>query len=100
MKEFSKLQKQVFEYDKKSNWLEDDSREIVLHMQEEVGEIAREILRFYKYKKDKIFLKENLSGEISDLLYLTLKLANKFQIQLDKSWENMWKRYKLKVSRK
>ncbi|MEM4347310.1 MAG: hypothetical protein QW802_01825 [Candidatus Altiarchaeota archaeon] len=100
MEEFSKLQKQVFEYDEKNNWLADDSREIVLHMQEELGEIAREILRFCEYKKDKIFLKEKLSEEISDLFYLTLKLANKFQIQLDESWSNMWERYKAKVSRK
>jgi len=98
MQEFTKLQKQVFEYDKKYGWLNDKIAHILLHMQEELGEISRRILRYEEYKKENFSIEE-LSQEITDLLYLTFKLANKFQINLDYEWENMWKRYENKVNR-
>jgi len=66
---------------------------------EELGEISRRILRFEGYKIEK-FDQRELARELTDLLYLTLKLANKFKIDLDKEWNSMWKRYEKKTSRK
>ncbi len=99
MEEFAKLQSQVSEYDKKNGWTGDNKAHIVLHMQEELGEIAREILRHNKYKKEN-FSMENFGQEIVDLLYLTLKLANNFSIDVDKEWSAAWSRYDKKVNRR
>ncbi len=93
------LQKQVSDYDKKFNWDKDRGSHIALHMSEELGEISRRILRFEGYKTEE-FDKKELAEELTDLLYLTLKLANKFEINLDSELEDMWKRYEKKTSRK
>jgi len=98
MGEFTKLQNQVLGYDRKNMWINDDKANIVLHMQEELGEIAREILRERNYKREN-FSVENLSREIVDLVYLTLKLANSFDIDLDKEWSSTWERYDKKIKR-
>ncbi len=99
MRHLTKLQKQVEEYDKRYGWTEDRADHITLHMSEELGEISRRILRFEGYKIEK-FDKGELSEEITDLLYLTLKLANTFNICLDDVWDSMWERYEKKTSRK
>jgi NTP pyrophosphatase (non-canonical NTP hydrolase) len=95
---FNKPQEEVREYDKKHGWDNDNSSHIVLHMAEETGEIARNILRAENYKHEK-FDKKNLAEEITDLLYLTLKLANKSEIDVDTEWNLMWGRYKSKTNR-
>ena len=99
MANLTDLQRQVSDYDKKYGWDRDKASHIVLHMSEELGEISRRILRFEGYKIEKFDQKE-LAGELTDLLYLTLKLANKFKIDLDDEWNSMWERYEKKTSRK
>jgi NTP pyrophosphatase (non-canonical NTP hydrolase) len=93
------LQKQVSEYDKKYGWDRDNASHIALHMVEEQGEISRRILRFDGYKSEK-FERKEMAEELTDLLYLTLKLANKFDIDLENEWDSMWDRYEKKTSRK
>jgi NTP pyrophosphatase (non-canonical NTP hydrolase) len=68
-------------------------------MSEELGEISRRILRHEGYKNER-FDKKELAEEITDILYLTLKLANSFKIDLDQDWDTMWERYEKKTSRK
>ncbi len=98
MKHLIQLQKQVQEYDERYGWTEDKASHIALHMAEELGEIGRRILRFEGYKHE-VFSCAELGDELTDLLYLTLKLANAFDLGLDESWENMWARYEKKKSR-
>ncbi|HEX55487.1 MAG TPA: hypothetical protein ENF49_05105 [Candidatus Altiarchaeales archaeon] len=98
MKKLNHYQREVDEYDRKYGWDVDRASHIVLHMAEELGEIARLILRNEGYKTEK-FEKKELAYELTDLLYLTLKLANKFEINLEKEWDEMWKRYEKKTSR-
>ena len=99
MSNLSRLQDEVREYDKKYGWTHDPENHIVIHMAEELGEISRNILRFEGYKKE-AFVKKKLAEEIVDLLYLTLKLANKADIDLDKEWTASFERYEKKTSRK
>jgi len=93
------FQGQVTEYDKKYGWEKDGASHIVLHLTEELGEVARRILRHEGYKLEE-FSRKELAEELTDLLYLTLKLANKFDIDMDAEWEDMWGRYEKKTSRK
>ncbi len=76
----------------------DKSSHIVLHMQEELGEIAREVMRDEGYKKEEMN-REGFGQEITDILYLTLKLANQYRVDVDGEWDKMWVRYKTKKSR-
>jgi len=65
-------------------------------MIEELGEISREILRYRNYKKHEEFSKDKLAEEIIDMLYLIIKLANKFSLNLDEEWKKLFERYKRK----
>jgi NTP pyrophosphatase (non-canonical NTP hydrolase) len=88
----NELQKQVKEYDKKKGWTKDTPEEAVLHMQEELGEIARELLKKSGYKKGK-YDPQELNDEITDLLYLTMKLGNLLELDLDEGWDRIGERY-------
>ena len=99
MTTIKEAQEEVSQYDKKYGWEDDGAEYIAIHMSEELGEISRRILRHGGYKKER-FDKKELAEEITDLLYLTLKLANKFGIDVEGEWNgDMWKRYEKKVSR-
>ncbi|MFH0861042.1 MAG: MazG nucleotide pyrophosphohydrolase domain-containing protein [Candidatus Altiarchaeota archaeon] len=95
---YAEAQKQVREYDRRFGWDSDRASHIALHIQEELGEVARRVLRDEGYKKER-FDKGELAQELTDILYLTLKLANKYDIDLDSEWELMWNRFKKKTSR-
>ena len=99
MSNLKRLQDEVSSYDKKYGWTGDPESHITLHMMEETGEIARQVLRLEGYKKEP-YDKNNLSEEIIDLLYLTVKLANKADIDLEKAWAASFERYEKKTSRK
>lgn len=86
-------------YDERYGWTEDNAGHIALHMNEELGEISRRILRYEGYKNEGFDRKE-LAEELTDLLYLLLKLANRFSIDLDEEWDSMWERYEKKTSRR
>ena len=92
------FQVQVAEYDELSGWSDDNAGHITLHMMEELGEVSRHITRHEGYKKE-AFEKDELAQELTDILYLTFKLANKFGVDLDDEWEIMWERFKGKTSR-
>lgn len=93
---FRELQEQVRGYDAEKNWI-DPSSHIVLHMSEEVGEIARWMLKNEGYKKG--LEDEDLGMELTDLMYLLLKLANNEGVDLESEWESMWSRYETKEAR-
>jgi len=92
------FQSQVQAYDEKLGWSEDKAGHIVLHILEELGEVARHVTRFEGYKKE-TFEKSELAQELTDVVYLTLKLANSFDVDLDSEWDLMWERFKSKTSR-
>jgi len=89
---FNELQRQVAEYDRRFGWTSDRPEQTVLHMQEELGEISRELLKAGGYKKGG-FDAGRLNDEITDLLYLTLKLGNLMKLDLDRGWEKIQGRY-------
>jgi NTP pyrophosphatase (non-canonical NTP hydrolase) len=96
---FKEAQRQVAEYDEKYGWTDDTPGQVVMHMQEELGEISRLMLRLEGYKNEG-FSREALAEEITDIEYLLLKLANKFGIDVESEWDGMWPRYEAKTNRK
>ncbi|PCI20911.1 nucleotide pyrophosphohydrolase [Candidatus Wolfebacteria bacterium] len=64
--------------------------EIMTHITEEVGELARELNHLYgqKKKKDSEDIKE-LADEISDVMFILICLANSHGIDLDESFSRV-----------
>lgn len=86
------MQRDVAEFDRKHGWDSDTPAQAALHAVEELGELAREILKEEGYKKGCADRKE-MSGELMDLLYLILKIANKYDIRLEDEWRETLERY-------
>ena len=91
----NELQHQVREYDEVFGWVGDKPEHTVLHMQEEVGEISRNILKLVDYRKEDLDLGQ-MNDEITDLIYLTLKLGNLLDLNLDEGWGRIKQRYEVK----
>ncbi|MHA1784241.1 MAG: nucleotide pyrophosphohydrolase [Candidatus Helarchaeota archaeon] len=62
---------------------------------EEVGELAREINSLEKYKKKKNDINEieRISEELGDLLFSVICIANYYEINLEKAFEKIIKKY-------
>jgi NTP pyrophosphatase (non-canonical NTP hydrolase) len=77
----SDLQQAVDQFDRDRGWHKVDPAHIGLHLLEELGEIARELLRRAAYKGGE----GDIAGEMSDLLILLAKLANRLSVKLEPS---------------
>jgi NTP pyrophosphatase (non-canonical NTP hydrolase) len=91
----NELQRHVGEYDRRFGWTGDRPEHTLIHMQEEVGEISRHILRMLNYREGE-FDRSEVNDEISDLIYLTLKLGNLLDLNLDEGWDRIVGRYESK----
>lgn len=89
------MQREVREFDRAHGWDSDKPGQIALHAVEELGELARELLKEEGYKKGKSD-REEIASELMDLLYLILKIANKYDIKLDEEWRKTLERYSKK----
>ena len=85
---FKNVQKQVDDWIKQypeGYW---EPHAIVTHAMEELGEVAREIHHMHGPKKRKNTEGDgDLGGEIADVMFSPICLANKHGIDLDKAWE-------------
>ena len=75
----SKLQDLVREFDRARGWHEVKPEDTFLHLVEEVGEVARELLGRVGYKD----APDNLKSELADLTLLLYKLADQLGIDLE-----------------
>jgi len=79
-------QKIIEDFVKERNW-ETSESDIVLHLTEELGEIARNILKMKNYGGQHTKYSEiNMDEELGDVLYLILKLANQTNINLEEAF--------------
>ena len=80
-------QTEVKEFVKERNW-QTPASDILIHMTEELGEIARNILKMKNYGGQHTSDGgDNMKEELADLFYLLLKLANETNIDLTKAFE-------------
>ena len=70
----------------------------MVHMAEELGELAREVNKQGGYKPG-VFKTSSVSHELVDLLYLVIKLANKYNIDLSEEWATVEQLYAEKEKR-
>jgi len=104
--EIREFQSWLERWDKDRGWDEVDPSHTLLHIVEEIGEIARRVLYFEGYKsgKSEEELRRELSAEIADALTMLFKLAAQFGIDVEESLEaNMEKveaRFPVEAARK
>ena len=69
---------------KKQNQLDDYSPEVsMIKLTEEVGELARVMIRGANHAGDADSLKDTVEEELCDVLYYTLKLANALDVDME-----------------
>ena len=99
-KTIDELQKYVQKFIEERNWQNSPS-EILVHIIEELGEVARNILHMKNYggqhTSDK---KTNMDEELADLLYLLLKMANECKINLAEAFSLKMKKNEQRFPRK
>ena len=73
---------------KERNWQTTET-DTVLHIIEELGEIARNVLKMKNYGGQHTSNSNiNMDEELGDILYLILKLSNQTNINLEKAFIN------------
>lgn len=72
---------------------------MMLRLTEEVGELAREVNHRYGQKPKKSSEPEgDLALEMADILFIIVCMANSLQIDLEKAFEDMMEKYRLRDS--
>ncbi len=73
-----------------------DADKTIIHILEELGEIARQInnVNIRKIEQDK----ENLEEEIADVIILTIRLANIYNLDIEKAIINKIKKLKARYN--
>lgn len=78
----------VREFVKERNW-ETPAADILIHLVEETGEVARNILKMKDYGGQHTNDSEiNMDEELADMLYLLLKLANETNVNLQEAFSS------------
>ena len=75
----SELQKRLRRFDRERGWDGVRPEHTLLHLLEELGEVARELLREVGYKEGEV----QLTGELADVGLLLYKLADQLGIDLE-----------------
>ncbi|MFH1403830.1 MAG: MazG-like family protein [Candidatus Altiarchaeota archaeon] len=86
------LQRQVRDLDEEKGWI-DKPYQTLMHIQEELGELSNQMLLEDGYKSDEEFSPARVAEELTDILYLTLKMANHYDLSMDDEWVRMKSRY-------
>ena len=80
----AEFQQWTRDFDKNTQWELLTTAQVVCHLTEEVGELAQSINRIYEYSgevREKYLA--NLSVELVDTFWFLIKIANRFDVDLD-----------------
>jgi NTP pyrophosphatase (non-canonical NTP hydrolase) len=69
--------------DKETQWNCLTTLQLLSHLTEEVGELAQSINRFFRYAEEKEEHLANLGHELMDVFWFLVKIANRFDLDLD-----------------
>ena len=84
--------------EKVRNFVEKNSLEAspeirALDLVSELGELSKEILKSTNYGKSKPVARKEIELELGDLLFSTICLANKYDVDLEKALNNAIEKY-------
>lgn len=87
-KTIKELQEEVNAFVNERKW-QTPIDDILIHIVEELGEVARNVLRMKNYGGQHTSDKENnMDEELADLLYLLLKMGNECKVDLGKAFDS------------
>jgi len=81
--QIGEFQQWVKDADDESQWSCLTTLQLLSHLTEEVGEVARAINRIYGYAEEREAHLANLGREAMDVFWFLIKIANRFGIDLD-----------------
>lgn len=85
-KTIKELQEDVNTFVNERGW-QTPMGDILIHVVEELGEVARNVLRMKNYGGQHTADKDNNMGEeLADVFYLLLKMANECNVDLEKAF--------------
>ena len=97
IKQFQKEILEVFsQMDKMPNRREHTKQSALIHLMEEIGEIARQVTS--EYHRPEKFDKENLGTELADTLMFIVLLAELYDVDLSKEMQESISRVKRKIA--
>ncbi len=98
IKQFQKEILKVFsQMDKMPNRRKHTKQSALIHLMEEIGEIARQVTS--EYHRPEKFDKENLGTELADTLMFIVLLAELYNIDLSKEMQKSISRVKQKIAK-
>ncbi len=86
-KSVRELQDEVEKFVNERDW-QTPPGDILTHMVEELGEVARNVLYMKNYGNRNSSEKSNMDEELADLLYLLLKMSNECKIDLGEAFKH------------
>jgi NTP pyrophosphatase (non-canonical NTP hydrolase) len=81
----SAIQQRLSAFDAERGWDAVQPVHTALHLMEELGEVARELLKLSGYKTPHEDAKDRLEGELADVTLLVIKLATQHGIDLERA---------------
>jgi NTP pyrophosphatase (non-canonical NTP hydrolase) len=79
----AEFQQWVKDADAETQWNCLTTLQLLSHLTEEVGELARSINRIYGYVEEREEHLASLGREVMDVLWFLVKIANRFDVDLD-----------------
>jgi NTP pyrophosphatase (non-canonical NTP hydrolase) len=71
----------------------------VLDTMSELGEVAKEVLKMNNYGKKDLEYREELKGELGDVMYSLITIANTYDIDLEEATEMVLKKYEKRLEK-
>jgi NTP pyrophosphatase (non-canonical NTP hydrolase) len=92
------IQKKIKEFTTKNN-LESNVEIRILDLVSEVGELSKEIIKASDYGTKEFKVTENLEYELGDVLFVTLIIANKLNIDIETALEKVLNKYEKRLNK-
>jgi NTP pyrophosphatase (non-canonical NTP hydrolase) len=90
--QIAEFQQWVKDTDRETQWEILTALQLVSHLTEEVGELAHSINRVYRRAGDKEKHLLNLRSELVDVFWFLVKIANKFDVDLETEVQSLVRR--------
>jgi NTP pyrophosphatase (non-canonical NTP hydrolase) len=65
----------------------------------ELGEVAKEILKMSNYGRDEFQFREEVKGELGDVLYSLITVANSLNVDLEEELQQVLKKYQKRLEK-
>ncbi len=94
-----RIQKKIKDFCQKYN-INSSIENRLLDTMSELGEVSKEVLKMKDYGKSKLEYRKKIRGELGDLFFSLITVANFFDINLEEVLEEVLSKYKERLDKK